>query len=377
MTEEKKQPEPTMEEILASIRRIISEDSRNAGADGLPESGDAAMPAPSSTVTMPGQMTPGHPAPDQMASERLAPLRARPLSADPRAIGDADRTVHTPYDEPVYGGFDEPMYNAAPAEDKPLDLTDTVPGASDQSATTSDEFENERVLDLTDELHDANGVMDLHHAIETERPKPALAETEPYEPEPIELHPMDPASMSPAQEMPARLAVSDIERRPTYSSQDEGTEPALLSSQAEVAATGALSRLREAADRRHEPPAPAISDEQVVAMARDRIDRILDERLAPLLRERVDALMGERFDPALCERIDSSLRQRVNPLLEEQLGPALRERLEPALREKLEPLLRERLDPMLRDWFDRNLPGIVERVVEREIERLVRHSGST
>lgn len=38
----------------------------------------------------------------------------------------------------------------------------------------------------------------------------------------------------------------------------------------------------------------------------------------------------------------------------------------------LEDLVRELLKPMLREWLDANLPGIVERIVSREVERITR-----
>lgn len=38
----------------------------------------------------------------------------------------------------------------------------------------------------------------------------------------------------------------------------------------------------------------------------------------------------------------------------------------------VEDLVKDMLRPMLKDWLDRNLPGIVERYVEREIVRLTR-----
>jgi len=38
----------------------------------------------------------------------------------------------------------------------------------------------------------------------------------------------------------------------------------------------------------------------------------------------------------------------------------------------VEDVVRELLRPMLRDWMDQNLPTLVERLVEAEIERLAR-----
>jgi hypothetical protein len=40
----------------------------------------------------------------------------------------------------------------------------------------------------------------------------------------------------------------------------------------------------------------------------------------------------------------------------------------------LEDLVKELLRPMLREWLDANLPGTVERMVKREIERIVRRA---
>ncbi|MFY9899656.1 MAG: DUF2497 domain-containing protein, partial [Xanthobacteraceae bacterium] len=42
----------------------------------------------------------------------------------------------------------------------------------------------------------------------------------------------------------------------------------------------------------------------------------------------------------------------------------------------LEDLVREMLRPMLKVWLDDNLPGLVERLVRAEIERVSRSRGS-
>ncbi len=40
----------------------------------------------------------------------------------------------------------------------------------------------------------------------------------------------------------------------------------------------------------------------------------------------------------------------------------------------LRDLVSELLRPLLREWLDRNLPGLIERLVKREIEKLVRRA---
>jgi cell pole-organizing protein PopZ len=42
----------------------------------------------------------------------------------------------------------------------------------------------------------------------------------------------------------------------------------------------------------------------------------------------------------------------------------------------LEDLVREMLRPLLKGWLDDNLPGIVERIVRQEMERVSRGRGS-
>ena len=41
----------------------------------------------------------------------------------------------------------------------------------------------------------------------------------------------------------------------------------------------------------------------------------------------------------------------------------------------LEDLVREMLRPLLKSWLDDNLPGMVERIVKAEIERVARGRG--
>ena len=39
----------------------------------------------------------------------------------------------------------------------------------------------------------------------------------------------------------------------------------------------------------------------------------------------------------------------------------------------VEDLVRELMRPMLKEWLDANLPGIVDRLVRQEIERIARN----
>ena len=76
----------------------------------------------------------------------------------------------------------------------------------------------------------------------------------------------------------------------------------------------------------------------------------------------------------------------IPALLSEDVAAASRERLASlsALRQRsdapadsgaLEAVIRDMLRPMLKSWLDDNLPGMVERIVKAEIERVSRGRG--
>ncbi len=66
---------------------------------------------------------------------------------------------------------------------------------------------------------------------------------------------------------------------------------------------------------------------------------------------------------------------RLSQVVQESLLPPAAAEARPAADgggKTVEDLARELLRPMLREWLDRNLPSLVERMVEREIARLTR-----
>jgi cell pole-organizing protein PopZ len=377
MTDDRRQQEPTMEEILASIRRIISEDNRPAP--------DTAPAAASDSVATPAD-TLDEPAAARAAETSKPDFSFRPTAAPP--VADAE---------------------------SPLDLTLALPPAPDRPPVSPLlSGDSEPVLDLTDEVRDTANARAMPAP-----ERPAFLNRDAYRDEERELQRQ-------AQPLPTTPADEPVT---SYGRPDQRTEVAaddavpaaapidvpapaggLLSASTEAAAVSALSRLRQAAAR----PQGA-TPEQIAEAVRAQVASLLDERFGPALdevlpvalaerlpgaiREQVGPLLRERTDPLLRDEIAGVLDRRLEPLLREQAAPLLRDRTDsvlrdeavtsvgrrvesllderfgPALNERLEPLLRERLDPLLREWLDRNLPSIVERVVEREIERLVRQPG--
>lgn len=154
---------------------------------------------------------------------------------------------------------------------------------------------------------------------------------------------------------------------------------------------GAPSR---SASRRQRRSADA-SDEDERAGGRDPADAVLELREAiaeagedALARSRflIDEGVGERAanralgkDDAAGSGADSG-KAEEETIVSRQAADASRGKLESLSRmvvkpetpgsDTLEGMVREMLRPMLREWMDANLPGLVERMVQREIERI-------
>lgn len=83
---------------------------------------------------------------------------------------------------------------------------------------------------------------------------------------------------------------------------------------------------------------------------------------SPILR-RADPPLASNEDHLISSATDATVGQAFNLLANTVLSTNTR---------TLEDLVREMLRPMLKHWLDDNLPGIVERLVRAEIERVAR-----
>jgi cell pole-organizing protein PopZ len=121
MSQPAKVQEPSMEEILASIRRIIADDDTAKPAPAKP----APAPMQAAPPPRPAAMPPRHPVPP---SPSAAPA-ARPV-APPRPTVD-QRGI-----DAVLAGLDAPPGTAAPLSEDVLDLTEQMAEA-DEAETPS------------------------------------------------------------------------------------------------------------------------------------------------------------------------------------------------------------------------------------------------
>jgi uncharacterized protein len=251
MTQPAKVQEPSMEEILASIRRIIADDEAKPSAAEKPASPPAAPAKPAAAATPP---------------PKAPVMNDIPPSAIPAAQAAA-KAVPPPA-KPV-----PPPAPPAPAASNSQDDIDALLNGLDEDTSAEDirpPLPDGEVFELTDEM--------------------AMAPPEP----------------------PAQPAFHKVEP-------DDDLEFA------ETAAAKAL----------HRPPAfepPAL------------------ESSAP-------------SQPILSRSTVSAVESAFNTLAHTVLSNNAR---------TLEDLVKEMLRPMLKSWLDDNLPGLVERIVKAEIERVSR-----
>jgi cell pole-organizing protein PopZ len=251
MTQPAKVQEPSMEEILASIRRIIADD------EAKPPAGEK----PSSPVGAPEK--PEKPAPAKPAAMNNIP---------PSAIPAAQAAVAKPAPPPVAPAPPAAPAPAAAASNSQDDIDALLNGLDE--ATSAEEIRpslpDGEVFELTDEM-----------AVPSPPPQPSF-------------HKIDPQD--------------DLEFTETAAPRAVHRQPAF------------------------EPPppfeAPAAPPQQILS------------------RSTVSA-------------VESAFNSLANTVLSNNART-------------LEDLVKEMLRPMLKSWLDDNLPGLVERIVKAEIERVSR-----
>lgn len=252
MTQPAKVTEPSMEEILASIRRIIADD------EAKPPPAEAAKPAPAAPAPKPQAMNdipPSKVAPAKPAAEKPAPPpAAKPAPAPPPPAPAADASNNQDDIDALLAGLDA----ATPAPEVRAPEPEPEPEPD--------------VLELTDEM-----------AVDPEPTPP---------PPPPSFRKVEPRDDLEFAESPPRLTPSS-----SYAAVDYDAPPV--------------------------PPQ----------------------------------------QPILAQSTVSAVESAFNSLAHTVLSSNAR---------TLEDLVKEMLRPMLKSWLDDNLPGLVERIVKAEIERVSR-----
>ena len=255
MTQPAKVTEPSMEEILASIRRIIADD------EAKPPPAETAKPAPAAAAPTPkpqaiNDIPPSKVAPPKPAAEKPAPAPAAKPAPPPVAAPEVDASNNQDDIDALLAGLD------------------TATSAPEVRAPEPEPEPEPDVLELTDDM-----------AVDPE-PTPA-----PPPPSFRRVEPRDDLEF--AESPPPRPATPP----PSYAPVDFDAPPV--------------------------PPQ----------------------------------------QPILAQSTVSAVESAFNSLAHTVLSSNAR---------TLEDLVKEMLRPMLKSWLDDNLPGLVERIVKAEIERVSR-----
>ena len=268
MTQPAKVQEPSMEEILASIRRIIADDEAKPPAAEKP-----ASPPPPSTAAKPEKSAP---------AAKPPAMSDVPPSAIPAAQAAAAKTAPP---SPAKPASPPAAPAAAPAASNSQDDIDALLNGLDE-ATSPEEIRpplpDGEVFELTDEM--------------------ALPDPPPQAPPPPQQQPQPQTSFHKVEpqddlEFTETAAARAVHRQPAY-------EPPPFESAAAP------------------PPQQILSRSTVSA-------------------------------------VESAFNTLANTVLSNNART-------------LEDLVKEMLRPMLKSWLDDNLPGLVERIVKAEIERVSR-----
>jgi cell pole-organizing protein PopZ len=100
----------------------------------------------------------------------------------------------------------------------------------------------------------------------------------------------------------------------------------------------------------------------------------MEEALAAIRRAMADEEAGEMTSTSTSRVAEAGLLSRDATTAIGSAFDTLTETVKQR-QPSLEDVVRETLRPMLKSWLDENLPSVVERMVQEEIERITRGAG--
>ncbi len=263
MTQAAKSHEPSMEEILASIRRIIADDDVKPESTAAPV---AAAPAPAPAKAAPS----------------AKPATPPPAAAKPAAVPKPVAVAKAPDPKPAPA----PVAAPAPASNNQDDIDALLAG-----------------LDADTSEHEVRGASE-----------PAAAEAE-----------------DDVLELTEQMEVSEQESQSFRTVQPNDD-----------------IEFSEAAEPKAAEPRPRERSQVSVP---------------PPVRPFEESEPAQPQQPLMSQQTANAVNSAFNTLAQTVLSNNAR---------TLEDLVKEMLRPMLRSWLDDNLPGLVEKIVRAEIERVSR-----
>jgi uncharacterized protein len=339
MSQPAKMPEPTMEEILASIRRIIAED-------------DLRPPPP----------PPANPAPADPASANPTP--ANPAPPEPVAMPAGAQAAPR---EDFVEGFDDPQVSSVAANDT-FEQRESPwrPGELAEIDGVAEETHEPAAPDIDHDPPSPFAALDaLRFAIPVPAPPEPVRDRPSREPAP-RLEPFrSEAAMAELAKLElarsefarAEAPKSDVVR--TDQARPDPGKPQLprFELPRRDPARWESTRPETQESIRPEPPRPEPMRPEPMRPEPMRAEPARAPAAAPppALRAFDDGLLS----PHTTAAVDLAFNTLAQTVLVQNSRT-------------LEDLVREMLKPMLKAWLDDNLPGLVERLIRAEIERVSR-----
>lgn len=353
--------EPSMDDILSSIRKIVSQDDRRSGADrrsvaGQQPTTSGEVPGPD-PKSVPGKSEPVIPrqhtrrAEDQSEELNLASLAGMVRDQQPRADNlDAERAKSSVTPEGLQARQQvQPI--AAPSEKKP----ETSATLADLQRTVTSHFSPAPVEASPQSTADAIPVSGSSNAAQNKSPQ---EQAQGKNPPTIDQD----SSSSPPE---GAMTLKDLAKREisaSVSSPNAEIASKLEMPEKDRPESTVVPSVKAPAPLAANPQAPIPSVTAETSQAAAKVEAPVASVEDDNVSETESELEAGAFREAL-----------VAPATQSAVGSSI-DRLKKSVMDDLDAKVESVLRPMLREWLDNNLPAMVENAVREEIERIARQS---
>ena len=392
----------SMEDILSSIRKIISEDSKEANTSA--STADSAVSIQDRLSEVANQAANSQ---SSLRQQSDTPARAEQEVPPGQSQYQTDAWADSSESRPVAQAksSDQSDLSSRPsAIDKPVHSqpasSGNVASHSPQPAMFSERREN---LDVDNTLSrprqstpDDHPVSQIEQAF-AEKPNPMIRPAVQTASVPVNGESQNPGK----QEPPANRAVLQrpgqtnsggipgfLETKPPVDAvnndesaagkpkaeADARLHPAIANAKSFVSSQGAEQNpvVQSELDR-NEAPAPERTETPVFANPQTPVEKPVENLISPDSADRRE--VSERRNHPLRRGVDRLEREAgqelMSPMATDSVHTAF-EQLKTMTTENLDSNVQKLIRPMLREWLDNNLPSMVERLVRDEIERVSR-----
>lgn len=132
---------------------------------------------------------------------------------------------------------------------------------------------------------------------------------------------------------------------------------------------------RDASGPTHRSPPPKATEPRESNLSVDEVLDLSEMELSDAVEfDEVDASSSDEEEPLIADNVRGAMQDNLAALAM-LAEPGAKPQIVRSGETSLEGLTRELLRPMLAEWLDKNLPGMVEKMVQAEIARIAGKRG--